>query len=167
MSIQPIRSSSKIPVIRDVAKPRSPQGIAAAPDRISPAIPQEGPPSLFKMYLFQPIIEAVRFFLRGIFRFIDFLRRASFDEQPPQPQIGREELIRRFRSMPKPEEILVLFKEAYSTDDQTRVYQAIGEAYEGRITWKEMFWARNDAQNVELGRSLAQSNPFLLRDYLL
>jgi|GEM_PF-5026605 len=167
MSIQPIRNSNKIPVVRELAKPRSPQGVAAVPDRIAPAVPQEGPPSLYKMYLFQPIIEAVKFVLRGIFRFIDFLRRASFDEQTAEPKLDREELLRRFRSMPQPEEFLARFEEAYTAEDQSRVYRAIGEAYEGRISWKELVWARTDAQNIELGKSLAQSNPFLLRDYLI
>jgi hypothetical protein len=150
------------------AKPRphqGPQGLAQMPDRLEPRRtgPQE-PPSFFKEFLFKPLFQVIKFLIRGIFTFIDFLRNVSFEETP-EP-IDREGFLGRLSRAPRPEKILHQFEEIYTTAEQNQVYHAIGEAHPSKTSWKEAFWDRSPQENIALGRRLVRQNPFLLRDYL-
>jgi hypothetical protein len=160
----PIHSSSSA---RVSAKPR-PQGLAQTPDRLEDqrSAPQEDPPSLFKKFLFKPIFQVIKLILRGIFTFIDFLRSSAFEEKPAEPPLDRQAFLERLRAAPRPDTILLQFRQVYSFDEQNRVYRAIGEAYSAKTSWKEMIWDRSPDENIGLGRRLVRQNPFLLCDHL-
>jgi len=151
------------------AKPRphqGPQGLAQMPDRLEPRRtgPQE-PPSFFKEFLFKPLFQVIKFLIRGIFTFIDYLRNVSFEETP-EPAIDREGFLDRLSRAPTPEMIFIQFEEIYTPGEQIQVYQAIGEAHPSKTSWKESIWDRSPQENIALGRRLVRQNPFLLRDYL-
>ena len=149
------------------AKPR-PQGLAEMPDRLDDrrAAIEENPPSLFKKFLFEPIFYAIKFILRGIFTFIDFLRDSAFEEKPKAPLLDRESFLASLRAAPRPEKLLLQFVQVYSPEEQNRVYFAIGQSHNSKTSWKEVIWDRSPHENVELGRHLVRQNPFLLRDHL-
>jgi len=150
------------------AKPKPPQGLAQMPDRLEsrqePQRAQE-PPSFFKEFLFKPLFQVIKFLIRGIFTFIDYLRNVSFEEAR-EPDIDREGFLNRLSRAPSPEKIFHQFEEIYALDEQNQVYLAIGEAHLTRTSWKEAIWNRSPQENIALGRRLVRQNPFLLRDYL-
>lgn len=168
MNISPIQSQPQMPSTAKGAMRPRPQGLAQMPDRLEDRRPysHDNPPSLFKKFLFEPIFEVVKFVLRGIFTFFDFLRESAFEEKPTVPALNREVFLNSLRSAPSQETILIQFAEVYSIDEQTQVYRSIGEAHEEKVSWKEMIWDRSLEDNIELGARLVRQNPFLLRDYL-
>src|SRR5579862_4256520 len=100
MTIPPIQSQPHpaSPAMRAV-RPRS-QGLAQVPDRLEDrgARTHDNPPSLFKKFLFEPIFEVIRFVLRGIFTFFDFLRESAFEEKPAELMLNRETFLNSLRS---------------------------------------------------------------------
>ncbi len=170
MTVSQVKSRPNPPSsLGALAKPKphqGPQGLAQMPDRLEPRQtgPQE-PPSFFKEFLFKPLFRVIKFLIRGIFTFIDFLRNVSFEETP-EPAINREGFLDRLSRAPTPEMIFHQFEEIYTTAEQTLVYHAIGEAHPSKTSWKEAFWNRSPQENIALGRHLIRQNPFLLRDYL-
>lgn len=171
MNISPIQGPPHLSLsAKNRVQPRA-QGLAQVPDRLEDRedrrnYTHDNPPSLFKEFFFKPIFEAIKFVLRGIFTFFDFLRESAFEEKPTIPALNREVFLNSLRSVPNQETILVQFAQVYSVDEQNQVYCAIGEAYEGKVSWKEMIWTRSQEDNIELGSHLVRQNPFLLRDYL-
>jgi hypothetical protein len=126
---------------------------------------QENPPSLFKKFLFEPIIQVVKWALRQIFTFFDFLRRASFDQMILEPSLERYNFNERLRAAPSSDQILRQFTQLYSLEEQNRMYLAIGQSHPGRVSWKEMIFERTASENIDLGRRLVRQNPLLLRDF--
>jgi hypothetical protein len=170
MSVNPIQSSNRTSTgsSQGAIKTRTPQGLAQTPDRIEKSSSQDSnnPPSLFKMFLFEPIIQIVKFLLRGLFTFLDFLRSSAFEEKKPEKALTRDLFLDRLQTAPPKEKLLIQFTQVYSIPEQNQVYQAIGEAHKGKVSWKETFWERTPEQNIALGRRLVKENPFLLRDHL-
>src|SRR5690242_13587794 len=93
------------------AKLRAPQGLAQTADRLEDrrAPSPEHSPSVFKEYLFKPIFIVIKFILRGIFTFIDFLRKSAYEEKSEESVFDREAFLDRLRSAPRSEKILVQF----------------------------------------------------------
>jgi hypothetical protein len=147
-------------------KSKIPQGLAETRDRLENRRHEE-PPSIFKEFLFRPAWEVIKFMMRGIFIFLDFLRRVAFEGRPEQPALDREDFLNCLKRAPRPEKLLLQFRELYSTAEQNRVYRAIGEAHAFKISWKEVIWDRTPNENIDLGRLLVRENPFLLRDHLI
>jgi len=143
--------------------------LAQTPDRLEPERPvvHGQPPSLIKKYLFEPLWEAVKFFLRGLFSFVDFLRSVAFGGEKKGAPLDKESFLEQLRSAPRPADLLRRFEQLYSTEERSQIYKSIGEAHSGKISWKEMIWARTPQENIRLGRRLVAENPFLLRDFLL
>ena len=168
MTIPPIQSQPHLASPATGAFRPRPQGLAQMPDRLEDrsAHAHDNPPSLFKKFLFEPIFEVIRFVLRGLFTFFDFLRESAFEEKHAGPVLDRETFLNSLRSAPRPENILIQFAQVYSLDEQNQIYCSIGEAHEGKVSWKEMVWERSFEDNIELGRRFVRQNPFLLRDYL-
>ena len=171
MSVPSIRPSNNQSAAAQSApsKARSPQGLAETPDRLekTPNVSQDNPPSLFKQFLFEPIIQVFKFILRGIFTFIDFLRNAAFEEKKTaEPPLNRETFLNRLQAAPPADKLLIQFRQVYSIQEQTNVYRSIGESHKTRVSWKEAIWERSASENIALGRRLVKENPFLLRDHL-
>ena len=143
-------------------KSRQPQGLGQTPDRLEDrrTASQDNPPSVFKEFLFKPAFIAIKFIIRGIFIFFDFLRKVAFEEK------DREVFLNCLNSLPRPETLLIQFSELYSVTEQNCVYRAIGKAHPLKTAWKEAIWERTPNENLALGRRLVQQNPFLLRDHL-
>lgn len=141
-------------------------GVSAFPDRLERSEYQEGPPSLFKQFLFDPIVQIMCWFLRGIFIVVDFLRSFAFGDLQSDPSMDRRTFLNQLRSAPSPEQLLHRFDQVFTADEKNRIYQAIGEACEEKISFREMIWERTAKENLELGHRLVRQNPFLLRDYL-
>lgn len=166
MSITPIQGS------KNLARPSSPptraitpRGLGAVPDRIAPS--KEEPSSLFKMFLFDPVVAAIRWILRGIFFAIDAIRKWAIGENPlAPPPSERNDFMKQLRSTPTPEEFLLQFERVFSREEKSRVYRIVGESFPDRISWKELLWKRTDKENIELGRKMIQKEPILLREVI-
>lgn len=167
MSISPIKNRpASAPSTGASAKPKPPQGLAQTPDRLEPRRPgPQEPPSFFKEFLFKPLFQVIKFLMRGIFRFIDYLRNVSFEENR-EPDIDRGEFLDRLSRAPTPEKIFHQFEEIYTPEEQNQIYNVIGEAHPSKTSWKEALWDRSPQENIALGRRLVRQNPYLLRDYL-
>ena len=144
-----------------------PRGVGAVRDHLAPSQMEEGPPSLFKMFLFEPIVQVIKWLLRGIFIVVDFLRKAAFAETAPiaAPAADRNAFLKQLQAAPSPQQILLQFEKIFSIDEQNQIYQMIGEVHPEKFSWKEILWKRGESQNIDLGRRLVRQNPFLLRDY--
>ena len=43
----------------------------------------------------------------------------------------------------------------------------MGEKYQFRLSWTELFWKRSREQNIAIGRQLVQKNPEVIREQLV
>jgi hypothetical protein len=163
MTINPVQGRPNPAASKSAAAKPAPQGVSQMPDRLEMR-PQE-PPSVFKEFLFKPLFQAIKFLMRCIFNFFDFLRNVSFEETREEG-VDREGFLSRLASVPKPEKILHQFEEIYSTAQQNQIYHVIGQAHPSKTSWKESIWDRSPQENIALGRRLVRQNPYLLRDYL-
>lgn len=137
------------------------------------------PPSLFKKFLFDPLIEVLRVSLWMVFSIFDLLRQFAYSKeiiQKPnvlpgvhQDQKGQKasQFLGRLRSAPRSEQILIEFENLFSSQEKDEIYRLIGEVYQNRVGWKEMIWSRTPQQNIALGRRLVHQNPLLISERLI
>lgn len=170
MSVSPVQGRPNLKA-QSIAKPSSPKGLAAVPDRLetSPVGNQEGPPSLFKKFLFDPIIQSIKWLLRGLFHFVDWLRSVAFEAEPTEISSDKtrdQTFLSHLRTAPRAQELLVQFERHFTLNERNEIYRSIGEGYAGRISWKERIWKRSAQENINLGRRIVSSNPERIRDRL-
>ncbi len=160
MSVAPVQSRPALVERRSIAKP-SPKGLAAIPDRLEspPVQREEAPPSLFKKFLVDPVIQSIKWFLRGIFHFIDWLKSVAFEKESSA-------FLSHLRTAPRTQEILFQFELCFNPRERSEIYRSIGKEYAGRISWKERIWNRSAQENIDLGKRLVASNPERIRDRL-
>jgi len=170
MSVSPVQGRPNLQA-QSIAKLPSPKGLAAVPDRLEspPVRKQEAPPSLFKKFLFDPAIQSIKWLLRGLFPFVDWLRSVAFEEDPietPSGKTGERTFLSHLRAAPRAQELLSQFERHFNLNERNEIYRSIGEEYAGRISWKERIWKRSARENIDLGRRLVLSNPERIRDRL-